>query len=130
MNDKNWNETKKHGVFASKFIYYVQVQIYMAYLDLNHCLFTALNKNTSELYIEIIDFDKLVAQTFSDRGVRILKAIEDNKLLPRLAKDTTFFKCKACSFYETCWKGKPEEKQDKQQEGPQESLQPQSPHAA
>lgn len=31
-------------------IYYAQVQIYMAYLNLENCLFTSLNKDTSQIY--------------------------------------------------------------------------------
>lgn len=104
MNAKNWLETSKHGVFAIKFIYYVQVQLYMAYMDFDCCIFTALNKDTSELYFEKIDFDSETAQKYSDRAVDILKACENNELLPRLASDSSFFKCKMCAFYSECWK--------------------------
>ena len=104
MNSKNWSEVNKYGVFATKFGYYVQVQLYMAYLDLEQCLFTALNKDSSELYFEIISFDSETAQKYSDRAVNILKACENNELLPRIAVDSAFFKCKMCPFYEICWK--------------------------
>ena len=29
---------------------------------------------------------------------------ENNELLPRIAVDSAFFKCKMCPFYEICWK--------------------------
>ena len=103
MNHRSWSETAKHGIFATKFQYYVQVQLYMAYLDLDTCLFTALNKDTSELYFEIIKFDAETAQKYSDRAVDILKAIENNELLPRVAMDPNFFICKMCGFYDVCW---------------------------
>ena len=104
MNDKNWSETSKHGVFATKFIYFVQVQLYMAYMDLEQCLFTALNKDSSELYFEIINLDTELAQKYSDRAVNILNACENNEMYPRLAKDSNFFKCKMCGFRNICWK--------------------------
>ena len=104
MNSKNWSEVNKYGVFATKFVYFVQVQLYMAYLELESCLFTALNKDTSELYFETIPFDSETAQKYSDRAVDILKACENNELFPRIATDSSFFKCKMCPFYEECWK--------------------------
>lgn len=104
MNSKNWQETTKHGVFAAKFVYYVQIQLYLAYMDLDSCLFTALNKDTSELYFEIIKFDSEIAQKYSDRAVDILKAIENNELFPRIAMEASFFKCKMCPFHDVCWK--------------------------
>jgi len=103
MNHRSWGETAKHGVFATKFQYYVQVQLYMAYLDLDNCLFTALNKDSSELYFEVIKFDAETAQKYSDRAVDILKAIENNELLPRVTMDPNFFICKMCGFYDVCW---------------------------
>lgn len=108
MNSKNWSETSKLGVFAAKFIYFVQVQLYMAYMDLDCCLFTALNKDTSELYFEKIPFESEVAQKYSDRAVDILKATENNELFPRIANDSSFFKCKMCFFRDYCWNGKQE----------------------
>jgi hypothetical protein len=58
LNSKSWNDTQKRGVLVSKPLYFSQVQLYMAYLNLdeNPCLFTALNKDTSELYHELIPY--------------------------------------------------------------------------
>lgn len=110
MNAKSWKETQKAGVFATKYQYYVQVQVYMAYLDLDCCLFTALNKDTSELYFETIKLDAEIAQRYSDRAVEIIKATENNELLPRIAKDPNFFICKMCKYHEECWNYDEEEK--------------------
>jgi hypothetical protein len=84
MSNKSWNDTAKRGVLVSKPIYYAQVQLYMAYLNLdeNPCVFTALNKDNSELYHELISFDSEAAQRYSDRAVQIIKAAENNELLP------------------------------------------------
>jgi hypothetical protein len=107
MNDKSWNDTKKRGVLVSKPIYYVQVQLYMTYLNLdkNPCIFTALNKDTSELYHELIPFDAEAAQRYSDRAVSIIKATENNELLPKISNDSSFFKCKMCAFRNECHGG-------------------------
>ena len=104
MNHKSWNDTQKRGVLVSKPIYYSQVQLYMAYLELDRCLFVALNKDASDLYFEIIPFDPGMAQKYSDRAVQIIKATENNELLPCVSGDSSFFLCKMCGFRDHCWK--------------------------
>ena len=104
MNNKSWNDTQKRGVLVSKPVYYSQVQLYMAYLELDRCLFVALNKDTSDLYFEIIPFDPGMAQKYSDRAVQIIKATENNELLPCVSGDSSFFLCKMCGFRDHCWK--------------------------
>lgn len=104
MNNKSWNDTQKRGVLVSKQVYYSQVQLYMAYLELDRCLFVALNKDTSDLYFEIIPFDPGMAQKYSDRAVQIIKATENNELLPCVSGDSSFFLCKMCGFRDLCWK--------------------------
>ncbi|MDR2158150.1 MAG: YqaJ viral recombinase family protein [Holosporaceae bacterium] len=106
MSNKSWNDTQKRGVLVTKPMYYAQVQLYMAYLDLeaNPCMFTALNKDTSELYHELIAFDAEAAQRYSDRAVQIIKATENNELLPCVSSDSSFFRCKMCGFRNECFK--------------------------
>ena len=101
---KSWNDTQKRGVLVSKPVYYSQVQLYMAYMNLDRCLFVALNKDTSDLYFEIIPFDPGMAQKYSDRAVQIIKATENNELLPCVSGDSSFFLCKMCGFRDHCWK--------------------------
>jgi hypothetical protein len=107
LNNKSWTDTAKRGVLVTKPIYYAQVQLYMAYMNLdeNPCLFSALNKDTSELYHEPIAFDAEVAQPYSDRAVQIIKASENNELLPCISNDYSFYKCKMCGFRNECFGG-------------------------
>lgn len=107
MSNKSWNDTAKRGVLVSKPLYYVQVQLYMAYINLdeNPCLFTALNKDTSELYHELVAFDAECAQRYSDRAVQIIKASESNELLPCISSDSSFYRCKMCGFHDECFGG-------------------------
>jgi hypothetical protein len=76
----------------------------LAYLSLdeNPCLFTALNKDTSELYHELIPFDTEAAQRYSDRAVQIIKASENNELMPYISSDSLFYRCKMCGFRDEC----------------------------
>jgi hypothetical protein len=104
LNNKSWNDTAKRGVLVTKPLYFAQIQLYMAYmkLDENPCLFTALNKDTSELYHELIPFDVEAAQRYSDRAAQIIKATENNEMLPCISNDPSFFKCKMCSYRKAC----------------------------
>ena len=58
LNAKSWADLVKRGVELSKPIYYAQLQIYMAYMDLGTALFTALNKDTQALHHEVVGFDR------------------------------------------------------------------------
>jgi hypothetical protein len=106
LNNKSWSDTAKRGVLVTKPLYYAQVQLYMAYmsLDENPSVFTALNKDTSELYHELIAFDAEAAQRYSDRAVQIIKASENNELLPCISNDSSFYRCKMCGFRSQCFK--------------------------
>ena len=65
FNNKSFNDTVKKGLAISKPIYAAQIAIYQAYMESsidgiskNPTLFTAINKDTAELYFELIKFDQ------------------------------------------------------------------------
>jgi len=104
-NGKNWREIQKKKVRKAKWVYYIQCQLYMAYMELTEhpALFTAINKDTSELYFEGIPFDPSAAQDASDRGAGIIEACLAGELLPRIAEDPSFYQCKWCAWADRCW---------------------------
>ena len=111
LNDKSWKDVVKKGLAASKPIYAAQIAIYQAYMESsivgickNPALFAAINKDTAEVYFELIDFDQELAQKMSDRAVMILRATEAHELLPRIASDSSYFECKFCPWQERCWR--------------------------
>ena len=69
----------------------------------NPALFTVMNKDTSEIYYELIPFNKELAQKTSDRGVEILQAPQAGEMLPRVAANSDYFTCRYCEFHKTCW---------------------------
>ncbi|MBX9740492.1 MAG: hypothetical protein K2X62_10480 [Beijerinckiaceae bacterium] len=110
MNAKNWRACVKDGVAKSKPVYAAQIALYQAYMDAsipglasNPALFTAINKDTAELHHELVPFDADLAQRISDRGVRILQAMDAGELLPRIATSADFFECRMCSWANRCW---------------------------
>lgn len=105
LGDKSWNDTVKKGVKASKPLYYAQMMLYQAYLDLadNPGLFTAENGNTGAIYAEKVPFDAAAAQAASDKGVKVVTANAPEEL-PRISTKATDYRCKWCDYSATCWK--------------------------
>lgn len=101
--DKKWKDFSKNGVAAADPKYYGQLQTNMAYMEIGNTLFSMLNLDNMKYYWEIVPYDAANAQRLTDRAVKVLesKVPED---LPRIAYDSTNFKCKFCDYAETCWK--------------------------
>ena len=105
--DNKWKSFQRMGVAKANPTYATQIALYQAYMELTECpaLFTVVNKNTSEIYYELVPFDKDLAQAASDKAVNILTASKAGDILPRIAQSKDFYLCKFCEFRETCWKG-------------------------
>ena len=100
---KKWKEFEKHHVRKANKVYYVQIQVYMAYLNLqNPALFTVVNKDTSELYFEDVPFNSEVAQEASDRGAQIIQACQAGEILSKISDDPGFYLCQWCAWNERC----------------------------
>ena len=104
-NDSKFKAFVRHGVSKANPVYATQVALYQAYMELTNtpCLLTVVNKNTSEIYYEIIPFNQGLAQEASDRAVNILTAAKANDMLPRIAQSKDFFLCKFCEYQGACW---------------------------
>ncbi len=106
LGSKYFSKLEKEKLKKYSSVYYGQVQIMMAYfeLDENPALFTAFDADTMEIYTELVPFDAETAQKVSDKAVSIIKACDAGELLPGISKDPTFFKCKWCDWQERCFK--------------------------
>ncbi len=104
-NAKNWRDMARRGVTVAKPVYAAQIALYQAYMGLTEApaLFTAINKDTSELWHELVPFDGGLAQSISDKAVRILQACDAGEWLPRVASEPGFFECTTCAFKQQCW---------------------------
>lgn len=110
MNAKNWRDTVAKGLVVAKPVYAAQIALYQAYMEgsipgisANPALFTAINKDTAELHHELVAFDAALAQSVSDRAVRILQATDAGELLPRIAREAEFHECQMCPWARRCW---------------------------
>lgn len=104
-NAKNWREIAKHGVAKAKPVYAAQIALYQAYLGLTEtpALFTAINKDSCEIWHELVPFDAALAQSSSDKAVTILRACDAGELLPRHTSDPEHFECRFCAWKARCW---------------------------
>lgn len=98
-NDKSFTELKAKGVRDAKFEHYVQMNVYMRKMGLAVALYFAVNKNTDELYGEIIPLDSAVADQFLDRGDKIVWMSEPPN---KLNESPGFFKCRWCDHRPVC----------------------------
>lgn len=110
MNDKSWRDSVKNGVAKSKPVYAAQMAIYQAYMEScipgisqNPALFTAINKDSQEIWFELVPFDGGLAQRMSDRAVRVITATDAHETLPRYSTTPTHQECRFCSWQERCW---------------------------
>ncbi len=103
LKASSWNDTVKRGVQESKPVYYGQLQIYMAYMDLSVALFTVLNKDTQALHHEVVPFDAAEAQLLSDKAIDVIQAADAGELLPRISSHSDFYLCRWCSYAQRCW---------------------------
>lgn len=101
MNAKKWKECNEKGVKVSHSIYYAQMNTYCAYMQLPRWVFTAYNKDTSELLVQTGELDAEAAQWASDRGVAVITAQRPEDL-PRISRDENDWRCKWCDFKDTC----------------------------
>jgi hypothetical protein len=104
MNHTNYLDVQRKGVQVSKPIYYGQCQVYMGKLELKKALFLALDKNTSDVYIEILDFD----QDEYDRLIRREEDVIDGlpiSFFPKISNNPSWYSCKYCSARQVCHHG-------------------------
>ena len=101
-NDASFKKLKADGVKESKWEHFVQMQEYMLYYKLPAALYIAVNKNTDEIWAEIVPFESEVAERYKDRGHIIVLA---DAPPAKMSRDKTFWKCKWCDHRPVCHLG-------------------------
>lgn len=99
-NNFYWKEFNKSGIDGNE-RYKGQVHIYMNKFKLKKCLFVVVNKDTQELYFEIVEYDEFEALRLLSRGHSLAVETEPPA---RHYESKSYFKCKYCSYYKECWK--------------------------
>lgn len=99
--DDSFKKVESEGVRKSKFQHYVQMQVLMRGMGLRKYLYGAVNKNTEELYWELIDYDETIATQYTVRGGKTVFATE----LPRRVTNANpgWWVCKFCDHNKVCY---------------------------
>ncbi len=101
--DKSFNNLMADGLLKSKWAHYVQMQFYMGFMNLVGGLYFAVNKNTDEIYPELVAFNPVQFKIITDRAKYISHATVPP---PKISNDPTWFKCKMCNHRGVCHAGK------------------------
>lgn len=101
-SEKSFSELKAHHVKSAKFEHYVQMNTYMEKMGLTICLYIAVNKNTDELYMELVQKDSDTAIAYLERGLKIALMQEPP---PKLNNSPGFWKCRFCDEKDVCHNG-------------------------
>ena len=99
--EKSFIKLQKEGVRKAKHEHYVQMQMYMRKMNLTVALYGAVNKNTDEIYMEIITLDTHTADEYLQRGriIIMLKKVPDR--IPHAAP--TYYDCTYCDHNGICF---------------------------
>lgn len=103
LGSKGWKQLEKDGLKKYSPTYYGQVQLYMGYLGLPRCLFTAVNADTMELQHFLIEFSPAEFELVKSKVSRVFTATNLGELLPRCTSDPAFYVCVYCPFRKPCW---------------------------
>lgn len=98
-SEKSFKKLTSVGLEASKWVHYVQMQIYMHKYSLAFGLYMAVNKNDDDVYCEIVEINPSVAIKYIDRVGAILYSDEAP---PRLSETPAWYECKYCDYIEVC----------------------------
>lgn len=101
-SNKSFTKLKKEGVAKSKPQHFKQMCSYGRAYNFNYGLYFAVDKNTDELYVEIVVLDFRQA----DDLFRKADAIVFSQVRPqKIAQTDTYFECKYCDFAGLCHRG-------------------------
>lgn len=101
-NAKSWAELNANGVKDAQSRHWAQMQLYCHHTNLRYAVYLSVNKNTDELYCEVVEADKSAAEDLLRKAQMI---IFDPEIPPRISEDPTWYKCKFCDFQRVCHHG-------------------------
>jgi hypothetical protein len=101
MNHTNFLALVRKGVQESKPQHYRQCQIYMGKRELDRTWYVAMDKDTSKLYSEVIEFDEFEYEMLLAKEEETIDATHIN-LFPRVSNNSSWYECKSCDARFVC----------------------------
>lgn len=97
--EKSFIKLKDDGVREAKFEHFVQMQLYMGHHKLRVALYLAVNKNTDELYGELVPYDERIREQFMTRAALLIDAANPPA---RINQSPGWYQCKFCDHSPVC----------------------------
>lgn len=97
---KSFRKLVKEGVKKSNPLHYAQMQAYMHKTGMTRALYLAVNKDTDDLYLERIHYDKAFAEGLMEKAERIITA---NSPPERAFNRRDYYECGWCDAQSICW---------------------------
>jgi len=99
-NAKRFAALTKNGLVNEQLTHYVQMIVYMFKLDLKFGLYLVTNKDTDELYGEILEANDELAESFLERAEQIVRCVD---VVPaRINESPGWFLCRCCDYKNVC----------------------------
>lgn len=98
--DKYFKKYECNGVKETNRVYWCQLQLYMYYMNLEKALFVVVNKNTEEIYFELVDLDLAAVQKLQSRALDIITSPVP---MARAFDSPTYYECNWCEHKGICW---------------------------
>jgi len=96
---KSFEDVKAKGVEKSKPQHYAQMQVYCRAMQCPQALYFAVNKDTDEIYTEIVQHDDATSSKLFAKAQAI---IADASPPPRCTENPTWYLCKFCDAHTVC----------------------------
>ncbi len=104
-NEKQFAELVKAGsVKDAKPEHWVQMQIYMSKRGLRWALYMAVNKNTDDLYAEMVECVPQAAVAYEERAAMI---INSERPPPKINESPSWYQCRFCDMRPVCHESRP-----------------------
>lgn len=104
-NQKNFDQLQEQGLVKAKWQHYVQAQVYMGALSLRWGLYMAINKNTDDLFADVLQFD----ESLYNRTIKNASTVSLSPTPPKRVHGAspTWWKCRFCDHHAVCHTGAP-----------------------
>jgi hypothetical protein len=103
MNDQRFKLLLKKKVKEGFPDYWAQCQLYMKGMELENTLFLAINKNTCEIYREIIPYNEKDAEGLLLKAQRIFEYDSEPSIFTQAGRKVPLV-CSGCDYFDHCYK--------------------------
>jgi hypothetical protein len=88
-----FSDLAEKGVRSAKPRHFAQMSVYGKAYDIAYALYICVNKNDDDLYIELVELDKVLAETLQRRAERVIGATAPPA---KINQSPAWFTCKWC----------------------------------